>query len=150
MPLAALKRNSPSGLRQCSYWITSSVFFFFQAEDGIRDGRVTGVQTCALPISKVRQEFRVVGNCSHQFLIDGDRLLGLSCDHKLSCLAQFLRSLIGLSPEGSRAKQPRAYPAARLGQPQQARASAGGETFFGRHGYLSPSGRLALASRNLS
>src|SRR5438309_9699327 len=25
--------------------------FFFQAEDGIRDGTVTGVQTCALPIS---------------------------------------------------------------------------------------------------
>src|SRR5439155_7545418 len=25
-------------------------FFFFQAEDGIRDGHVTGVQTCALPI----------------------------------------------------------------------------------------------------
>src|SRR5438309_8587777 len=24
--------------------------FFFQAEDGIRDGTVTGVQTCALPI----------------------------------------------------------------------------------------------------
>src|SRR5437588_1102058 len=29
-----------------------SVFFFFQAEDGIRDHCVTGVQTCALPISK--------------------------------------------------------------------------------------------------
>src|SRR5256886_14629253 len=29
----------------------SSVFFFFQAEDGIRDLTVTGVQTCALPIS---------------------------------------------------------------------------------------------------
>src|SRR5713226_8436329 len=28
-----------------------SNFFFFQAEAGIRDGRVTGVQTCALPIS---------------------------------------------------------------------------------------------------
>src|SRR5438874_9079362 len=27
-----------------------SVFFFFQAEDGIRDLYVTGVQTCALPI----------------------------------------------------------------------------------------------------
>ena len=26
-------------------------FFFFQAEDGIRDIGVTGVQTCALPIS---------------------------------------------------------------------------------------------------
>src|SRR5256885_11770478 len=27
-------------------------FFFFQAEDGIRDYKVTGVQTCALPISE--------------------------------------------------------------------------------------------------
>src|SRR5690625_6674479 len=26
------------------------LYFFFQAEDGIRDGHVTGVQTCALPI----------------------------------------------------------------------------------------------------
>src|SRR5205823_9274522 len=29
----------------------SRMFFFFQAEDGIRDKLVTGVQTCALPIS---------------------------------------------------------------------------------------------------
>src|SRR5205085_8253179 len=29
----------------------SACFFFFQAEDGIRDLTVTGVQTCALPIS---------------------------------------------------------------------------------------------------
>src|SRR2546427_1946393 len=29
-------------------------FFFFQAEDGIRDLTVTGVQTCALPISRAR------------------------------------------------------------------------------------------------
>src|SRR2546427_7611422 len=28
-------------------------FFFFQAEDGIRDLTVTGVQTCALPISSL-------------------------------------------------------------------------------------------------
>ena len=27
-------------------------YFFFQAEDGIRDYKVTGVQTCALPILK--------------------------------------------------------------------------------------------------
>src|SRR2546421_2123804 len=37
------------------YFVVSSVlldfFFFFQAEDGIRDLIVTGVQTCALPIS---------------------------------------------------------------------------------------------------
>src|SRR5207245_7318729 len=29
-------------------------FFFFQAEDGIRDATVTGVQTCALPILGIR------------------------------------------------------------------------------------------------
>ena len=31
-------------------------FFFFQAEDGIRDTSVTGVQTCALPISAGRPD----------------------------------------------------------------------------------------------
>src|SRR5256886_11362819 len=31
------------------------IFFFFQAEDGIRDLTVTGVQTCALPISRLRR-----------------------------------------------------------------------------------------------
>src|SRR5258708_27792472 len=30
-------------------------FFFFQAEDGIRDDLVTGVQTCALPISGLQE-----------------------------------------------------------------------------------------------
>src|SRR5256885_9673560 len=30
-------------------------FFFFQAEDGIRDYKVTGVQTCALPIFRIGQ-----------------------------------------------------------------------------------------------
>src|SRR5687767_237511 len=34
-----------------STWLISLFFFFFQAEDGIRDKLVTGVQTCALPIS---------------------------------------------------------------------------------------------------
>src|SRR2546430_10975232 len=32
--------------------ISGLCFFFFQAEDGIRDLTVTGVQTCALPIFK--------------------------------------------------------------------------------------------------
>src|SRR5262249_58448182 len=36
-----------------------SVVFFFQAEDGIRDWSVTGVQTCALPIS-----FNAAGVCN--------------------------------------------------------------------------------------
>src|SRR5690625_6076235 len=34
------------------------MFFFFQAEDGIRDGHVTGVQTCALPISSQNGQSR--------------------------------------------------------------------------------------------
>src|SRR5690606_39645751 len=33
-------------------------FFFFQAEDGIRDFHVTGVQTCALPISYALLQIR--------------------------------------------------------------------------------------------
>src|SRR5699024_11802489 len=34
-----------------SSWLCTSAYnFFFQAEDGIRDRNVTGVQTCALPI----------------------------------------------------------------------------------------------------
>src|SRR5690606_1049378 len=36
------------------------LFFFFQAEDGIRDFHVTGVQTCALPISSFRQHIGLV------------------------------------------------------------------------------------------
>src|SRR5207253_1009593 len=35
--------------------ITEIRLFFFQAEDGIRDGHVTGVQTCALPIFMAEQ-----------------------------------------------------------------------------------------------
>src|SRR5690606_40517771 len=37
--------------------------FFFQAEDGIRDFHVTGVQTCALPISR-KPAARAAGNPS--------------------------------------------------------------------------------------
>src|SRR6266508_6494843 len=43
-------------MRLCYYFFFHCLycglfFFFFQADDGIRDGHVTGVQTCALPIS---------------------------------------------------------------------------------------------------
>src|SRR3989475_10637614 len=42
------------------------LFFFFQAEDGIRDLTVTGVQTCALPISDedARTKFATAWRCS--------------------------------------------------------------------------------------
>src|SRR5437867_10958275 len=40
------------------------IVFFFQAEDGIRDRTVTGVQTCALPILRehARQDRKAVAN----------------------------------------------------------------------------------------
>src|SRR2546425_7482750 len=45
-------------------WSALSVFFFFQAEDGIRDKLVTGVQTCALPIcTSVTKRARPVLTC---------------------------------------------------------------------------------------
>src|SRR2546430_10547136 len=48
-----------------------SFFFFFQAEDGIRDLTVTGVQTCALPISFVAMPCicRLLGERDHRSTI---------------------------------------------------------------------------------
>src|SRR6266487_3064613 len=40
------------------YQVGQCITFFFQAEDGILAGRVTGVQTCALPISDLRPRKR--------------------------------------------------------------------------------------------
>src|SRR5215216_7749019 len=64
-------------------------FFFFQAEDGIRDDLVTGVQTCALPICRTRpfllgfhrrveRRHRVLGRAVGDL---ADRLLGGRVDH---------------------------------------------------------------------
>ena len=44
------------------------MFFFFQAEDGIRDKLVTGVQTCALPICLTVAA--TDGNRARQLLLD--------------------------------------------------------------------------------
>src|SRR5207245_4735747 len=40
--------------------VSWSFFFFFQAEDGIRDATVTGVQTCALPILGLEPPFALI------------------------------------------------------------------------------------------
>src|SRR5438046_9206625 len=49
-------------------------FFFFQAEDGIRDWSVTGVQTCALPISFVGiQVYEYIHLVEHGFVPSGVR-----------------------------------------------------------------------------
>src|SRR5207253_8628026 len=81
------ERPSP-GIAPCVAWC-----FFFQAEDGIRDGHVTGVQTCALPIydahSRLRQRIAVRGSARDQrdvitgFAYDGmrseERRVGKEC-----------------------------------------------------------------------
>src|SRR5690606_40161936 len=68
----------------------SSLFLFFQAEDGIRDFHVTGVQTCALPIL-----VRLMDSCTKavvkvnpndavgQFLALGKAYLRWAVDHRV-------------------------------------------------------------------
>src|SRR5438309_9106589 len=73
------------------------LFFFFQAEDGIRDGTVTGVQTCALPIfNRVKDVRRVFGSSSRHIdckrrVVDGadrhrseERRVGKECRSRWS------------------------------------------------------------------
>src|SRR5256886_3341561 len=52
----SLVKSLDVGYKQCDSYLCDLVFFF-QAEDGIRDLTVTGVQTCALPISAVSWSF---------------------------------------------------------------------------------------------
>src|SRR2546430_9220795 len=61
---------------KCTDCIILFFFFFFQAEDGIRDLTVTGVQTCALPISRaLRADPRELGPFANPALHEvGDRL----------------------------------------------------------------------------
>src|SRR5260364_204612 len=59
-------------------------FFFFQAEDGIRDDLVTGVQTCALPISgmvenKVSANLMSLGAIDFGIIIDGAVIIVENC-----------------------------------------------------------------------
>src|SRR5215203_736799 len=52
------------------------LFFFFQAEDGIRDIGVTGVQTCALPIALPRlRTLQASVDWSHELLDGPERTL---------------------------------------------------------------------------
>src|SRR5437879_8867988 len=71
-------------------------FFFFQAENGIRDTSVTGVQTCALPISR-----------QHRHLLRGSR----ACQERASRLRgvsrQALRAAAARSDAGGRRSEER-------------------------------------------
>src|SRR3989442_7246667 len=74
MPLHATKFGSAY---QAEVYEYGPVVFFFQAEDGIRDADVTGVQTCALPIFDLRQLERERDDDRHVDSARGDQLEAL-------------------------------------------------------------------------
>src|SRR5258706_557496 len=91
-----------------------SHFFFFQAEDGIRDWSVTGVQTCALPISLIH---RAIGDRLRCVFVDTGllrqneaqevmRTFSRNLGVKVDCVdasARFLEALAGVAdPEEKR------------------------------------------------
>src|SRR5437588_2676429 len=64
---------------------TCRLFFFFQAEDGIRDHCVTGVQTCALPIWQLTAGLALLVTAGLLFLHIRNRTPGwLSPDHYIT------------------------------------------------------------------
>src|SRR5437868_12032436 len=70
-----------------------SFLFFFQAEDGIRDRNVTGVQTCALPISeRVLADLARAGisldAITEELVNDGVKLFAEAADKLLGAVAQ--------------------------------------------------------------
>src|SRR2546422_7520400 len=61
----------------CGSVLASAFFVFFQAEDGIRDVAVTGVQTCALPISGKLSGFVVPDPVGRALRVSHDRGNGM-------------------------------------------------------------------------
>src|SRR5690625_7200155 len=72
------------------------IYFFFKAEDGIRDGHVTGVQTCALPIFYEANIFTAGGRVSA--VIDLDSLGPGVREDDLATLLGHLAVLRELAP----------------------------------------------------
>src|SRR3990167_3980471 len=77
-----MKQNVTKTKKEEKDRLIISCSFFFQAEDGIRDLTVTGVQTCALPISNIKQW---PTGCSRQSGINyaTDNFLGHLCNFRL-------------------------------------------------------------------
>src|SRR5439155_10246943 len=59
-------RDNPALVPRNLHFDRPSILFFFQAEDGIRDGHVTGVQTCALPISSIAALMELLNTLSDE------------------------------------------------------------------------------------
>src|SRR5437667_7254778 len=75
-------------------------FFFFQAEDGIRDRDVTGVQTCALPLSDNRTTDNAVAFLRFDWKVSEAQTLTLRFDGRWDSQQPTRVSPLGLPPTG--------------------------------------------------
>jgi len=81
------------------------ISFFFQAEDGIRDSSVTGVQTCALPISRKAQEAGPIRELLREAILNsfaigpGEEVLGEIVERRRVHSVNSLKSATGLNPK---------------------------------------------------
>src|SRR5258707_6980627 len=79
------------------------LFFFFQAEDGIRDIGVTGVQTCALPIYAKRHRCYAVFT-RHERELEREKHQRVPDPHRMAShsLVEQAGRMVGRSAEGDR------------------------------------------------
>src|SRR5256885_9141054 len=89
-------------------------FFFFQAEDGIRDYKVTGVQTCALPISEESVDLK-----------RGHERSLRSMARRMKCRAPLTKSQPGENPTRL---QPNEYPRVPLVRSEERRVGKEGRS----------------------
>src|SRR5207248_3466242 len=96
------------------------LYFFFQAEDGIRDRTVTGVQTCALPISaSPPYDWEAMLSFLEARAIPGVELVAGS-SYKRSIAFGTHSGAVTVTPAGGRSEE------RRVGKEGRCRACAGG------------------------
>src|SRR5690606_40572965 len=93
-----------------------SFVFFFQAEDGIRDFHVTGVQTCALPISRAHLPLKR----TRMTLVSVDSVPPLPLAGEAD--ARSARGGWGLSPRYASGRDPHPNPPPQAGEGAERRA----------------------------
>src|SRR5712664_1918942 len=102
--------------------------FFFQAEDGIRDLIVTGVQTCALPIWRSRCRKTCTRRSSRRDASPSTRRGGASCNTSAGLCATWIRNRSARSSRsgtGFRSKRPRGFTGSSAGARSCSRTTVG-------------------------
>src|SRR5690606_41010911 len=107
-------------------------FFFFQAEDGIRDFHVTGVQTCALPIFTYTvpsgpNQACAAGPASQPASAPSTKPASTRCQKGMASQAETSRIIEARPRKGERAARYRGAPALAITRPEHCRPHAGAE-----------------------